>query len=611
MRRTWQTAGIAAWLSGAAWLCPLAAGEPAVPAQLVPYPVEDLKPGQRGTTFTVMQGDEIVGLETEIKGVVKNGLGPGFDLIVGQLKDPRTELCGAVHGMSGSPLFIDGKLVGALSRRLMIFEKDGHCGFTPIKDMIDVARRKQEPLFAGRPPLPSWDGQPATLDKAVSLFGSLREAPQHLGLPLVIAGWQDRYTPLLEPYLKKLGPFLPVAGGTTAGLSFSPLAAGAGGSKAAPRLRPGSALAGALATGDLAMAATGTATWATDKEFVGFGHPFVGLGSVEIPAATADIITVLPSYYMPHKISNVGTVVGTIRQDRLSAVAGLVDGGPPMASYTIRRTHQGESRRELKGSLVRDPLLSPMALTMVAANVLLNEQDASRESTVDWEGTLAFKGLKEPLKFGGLYSGDSGASLEAVFAMVLPLSRLFDRFKERLEIESLEMRVDTVEEAKAWKVREIRLLNSRIRTGDRLTFHVLLENRAGATREETLKLSLPEELRPGRYQAKVWGGADRNAQRMFRVFGQTYDDPAALLHDLGGLPPRNALCLDLLGTEAGVAVEGSRQEGLPASVLEVLQSDKDFRDAENLLNENEWAAVSVPVDGVVSGQYQMMIEVLP
>jgi hypothetical protein len=597
------------------WLLPPFSGaaEPQIPDKLIPYPVVDLKPGQKGTTFTVLQGDAVVGLETEIKGVVKNGLGPGFDLIIGQLKDPRTELCGAVHGMSGSPLFIDGKLVGALSRRLILFEKDGQCGFTPIGDMIDVARRKSQPLFAGRPAMPVWNGQAAALDQVLPLAaGTLREPSTHLGLPLVITGWQDQYTPFLEPYLKKLGPFVPVAGGTSTGMSFSSLAVeGSAAKTAAPRLGPGSALAGALTTGDLAIAATGTTTWATDKDFIGFGHPFVGLGSVEIPATTADIITVMPSYYMPHKISNVGRVVGTIRQDRLSAVAGVVDGGPRMATYAIRRTHQGEARPELKGALVRDPLLSPLAVMILTATALGNEQDASRDSTIDWQGRLVFKGQDRALEFGGIYSGDQNASMQAVFALVQPLGRLFDRFKGRLEIEKLEMTIASTEEERVWQIREVRQLNPRVRLGTQAGVRVVLENRAGAKREEALRLALPEELKPGRYQMKVWGGADRHNQRLFRTLNQNYGDPDGMLRVLADLPPRTTLCLDLLGNAAGMEAGGIRQEGLPSSVLEVFQSGKDFRATESLLNEKEWATVAVPVDGVVTGQYQLMIEVLP
>ncbi|MDR1146932.1 MAG: sporulation protein SpoOM, partial [Verrucomicrobiales bacterium] len=360
-------------------------------------PVSELTPGMRGKTLTVMQGTEIVELETEILGVWKNALAPGKDLIVARLVDEKTKLTGAVHGMSGSPLYIDGKLVGALSRRLGMFEKDGHCGFTPIEDMLDVGKRMA--ADDDLKPFPWSAGQDGTLTPQV------KPAGDYLALPLSISGWNERLRELLEPLFPADGLFVPLAGGGAA----------AGAVEGAP-IAPGSPLAVVLMSGDIDVAGTGTVTAVDDDEVLAFGHPMLGVGAVEFPFARAEIISTLPSYYYPHKISNTGQLAGTLKQDRLSAVAGNLGKLPALAAYEIQRKHNGERRPTWRGQMVKDYRLAPMLVLILAAVALDGGQDYSYHATLRLKGEIVFEGLP-PVKLDGIYSG---RRYQALFDIVEP-----------------------------------------------------------------------------------------------------------------------------------------------------------------------------------------------
>ncbi|HEY8965958.1 MAG TPA: sporulation protein SpoOM, partial [Candidatus Methylacidiphilales bacterium] len=291
---------------------PLAApAQVPTPTRLIP--TSEIKPGMHGVSYTVLQGSEIVPLDTEILGVAENALGPGYDLIIGKLVDPKSALVEAVHGMSGSPLYIDGRLAGALSRRLTQFEKDGHCGFTPIADMLRVEGPDGKGTFASRAAKGEASEPPFSVEGL--LRGQIAGAVASpgfaaLGVPLSVTGLSAELTgKVLKSFGMEASGWIPVSGGSRSEARL-----------AKAELQPGSPVSAVLMTGDLAAAGTGTLTWRDGDRVLAFGHPMLGVGRSAWGLAPAEIITTIPSYLYPHKLANTGPVVGTIVQDRLSAV---------------------------------------------------------------------------------------------------------------------------------------------------------------------------------------------------------------------------------------------------------------------------------------------------
>ncbi|HEY1108196.1 MAG TPA: SpoIVB peptidase S55 domain-containing protein, partial [Opitutaceae bacterium] len=289
--------------------------------------LDDLKPGQRGEVWTVFQGTQPEPFEVTVTGVLRNSLGPGKSLIVCELTDPRVQKMGATAGMSGSPLYVEGKFAGALSYQIQRFETVRHAGFTPAADLAEVRDRA------------ALQSNMLVQSDATRGSGSPYQAMQPV---FTLGGLSPAVADLFAPRLSALGLNASALGGSTQGSSNagSPAVAQLQNAKAAGSagLVPGGAVAVALATGDITLAGTGTVSRVDGDKITAFGHPMLSLGDVALPMCSSEIITILSSQMQSVKIANTGPVIGTISQDRLSAVSGTLGAGPQMTSVEVTVT---------------------------------------------------------------------------------------------------------------------------------------------------------------------------------------------------------------------------------------------------------------------------------
>src|SRR5471032_3329457 len=252
-------------------LARVSAAPPLAPGMIA---LDDLKPGQRGEVWTVFQGTEPEPFGVEVTGVVRNALGPGKSLILCQLTDPRVQNMGAVAGMSGSPLYIDGKLAGALSYQIQRFETVRYAGFTPAADLAEVQAKSTPELHA----------EPITLATPDSTYRALQPA-------FTLSGLSPAVAELFAPRFAAVGLSATALGGSS---TFSGDTQNPKIENSAP-LRPGAAVSVALVTGDITLAGTGTVSSVTGNHLTAFGHPMLSLGEVELPMCAAEIVTILPS----------------------------------------------------------------------------------------------------------------------------------------------------------------------------------------------------------------------------------------------------------------------------------------------------------------------------
>lgn len=571
--------------------CVLAMSRTAIAADEV-FHVSEIKPGLHGKTRTVMQGTKIIELDTEILGVQKDGIAPGRDLIIGKLVDVQTALTGAVHGMSGSPLYIGEKLVGALSRRIGVFEKDGHCGFTPIEDMLDVANRPasvEEKANVALSPM-----------RFGPMFAKAGSTPSSLfSIPMTITGWREEWKPLFEKLFGYNTSWLPVAGG------------GGGVEKEASAypLEPGSPLAAVMISGDVTVAGTGTLTWMNGNRIAGFGHPMNGLGDVNVPFASAEIITVVPSYLMPYKLSNTGRMAGTMQQDRLSAVAGVLGPLPRMASYEIHRTHGKETRPTWRGSFVPDPNMAPGLITMLFLSALNDGQDASENFTVTLSGQVQFKDLP-PLNIYAVYSGTQAQRLDAITEQVTLLNQLYEVFPRQLNVESLSLDIKTLEEASVWKLQNVLPSQKTWRPGETVKLSLTLRNLKGEEREVVQEIKLPEEIKEGCVMLRVSSGREMIQREFEKINTEGNPKPKEVIDVINRNYSREALYLQVVTDTQGYAVYSKEQMLLPLSVLSVLQrgGEKSYLTA---MNEKIWDSFPINCPGVVLGEKIVELEVKP
>lgn len=416
------------------------------------YPLSQVKRGDKGIGYTVFSADKIAPFNVEVLGILENMLGPHKHVILTRLSGPEIEFTGVIAGMSGSPVYIDGKLVGAVAYRFGAFSKEAIAGVTPIESMIGAYREPPEPPRGMEPASTaarSVDLAPvARLERALSPKGiSVADFRSRAGLaaaqlpkaralqgpyearaietPVSIAGFEPGVASDLKTRLGEAGfvAMIGSAGGRVAlrenGVRKIELnrASIAGGVNAAP-IAPGAPLAAVLMRGDMNVAATGTVTLVDDGEVLAFGHPFLGYGSVTIPMATASILNTLASPLGSYKQGAPSLEVGTITNDRLTAIAGRIGGVSPMVPVRVHISATDPSLRNLGSEtqveIVKDPIWLPMLLEAAIASSAQAQLSYEAGGTVDMDVRIDVG--DRSLRLVDTYSADAPLQVSAFVA---------------------------------------------------------------------------------------------------------------------------------------------------------------------------------------------------
>ena len=573
--------------------------------------VDAIKPGMTGTTYTVMQGTKIEPIHTEVFGVLRNAIGPGHHLIIARLNDEKTKLTFAVHGMSGSPLYIDGKIVGALSRRVTQFEKDAFCGFTPIQDMLDVDKQA-----AVEPPNPS----PGKKLVGVSAWfrpmtGGEGMTFQPLLTPLVISGLSPRAFAVWGKLFSDSN-FLPVMG--AGGGSENPIHVDG-------PFEPGAPVSALLVRGAINVGGTGTMTYRNGNKIYGFGHPMLGFGSVKVPMARAEIIATIPSYMYPYKISNIGQVIGTITQDRLTAISGEVGEMPKMIPMTVDITKPNGKTKTFNVELFDHPHLTPYLVRGVFAAFTLLSLDYSSEFSMALDGEIALDGLPS-VKLRDFYSGAEDARLESLFGLAGHVEELMNSSLGEAKIRKISIKAAVEDRRHEYELEDVWINRDTIKPGETVTLRVTLRPYQGEPKVETVSFLLPEELKSGEVKLLVgdaetmrraelgWSTSSSSGKldsiilsstRIARVNPRTL---AQLVELMNKSRPSNFLYYRLSASTPGQVVQNQRLTSLPPSALAVRES-KRSRDGSSKLSDAELFEKRIAVDGAVSGSQELTIKV--
>lgn len=573
---------------------------------------EALRPGMQGVTYTVLQGSKIVPIRTEILGVAKNYVAPGLDLIIGKLEETEKGAGGAAHGMSGSPLFVDGKLVGALSRRIALFEKQGHCGFTPIGDMLSVVRRMETaearpaPASTARPGVPIAGGAfggPVQSGRALAAFwqGVPRALAQTWAAPLALPFSVSGIAPnMLESIVQRF-----LGGSAASGLWLAGGAAGGPVTGTEEALRPGAPVAAALMTGPISVAGTGTLTWRSGNQIAAFGHGMFDHGRVALPMATAEIVATIPSYAMPYKLANVGSIVGAMRQDRQSAVTGKIGALPEMATYEIRRTHNGSARSPLTGQWIDQPALAPLLTATALAGVLNSTDDFARAFSVRLRGTLRLKNCAEPLRLDGFFSGQEAEWTNVLFQSIGPVQQLYGQEFCEPHAASLQLDIQTQETQSVWQLERIETDRRQYDPGAAVLVTATLRERYGARLQRQWKIQLPESAKSGQFEVRVTSGSVLTDQERGREI-PTARSLAELVAQLNRRRQEDRLYCQLTEAAPGQIVGGKPLPALPASIQAASQ-EASSATASSPMQETILFEGDAQIPGVTRGQQRATI----
>jgi hypothetical protein len=579
------------------------------PAQNRHFPVDELKAGMVGTGRTVFEGDRLDEFKVHILGVLRNVIGPRRDLIIARLEGGPLAHTGVIAGMSGSPVYIDGRLLGAVSYSLGQFSKEPIAGITPINEMIEAATFAAPRPAAARVELQlpiTPDGMRASLRQAFSWTRPFADSPadvQVLGAPGVNASLGTMLRPIATPITfggfdaSVIDPlaaafrdqgFMPMMTGVQAGA----VAQSANGAQSSAGLRPGDPVGVGLMSGDMSLGATGTVTEVEGNRVYAFGHPFYGLGPTRFPMTKAYVVTLLPSLANSMKLASTGEVIGTVHQDRATTIAGTLGAGPQMIPLRINLTSDRGTKETFNMAMVNDQLFTPLLTYVSIANTLTSYERQNGAASYVVRGSASVKG-HGTVAFEDLFTGDQG-SIGAATYVVAPINLLLRNAFEEVEVERLELNIDASEQARTATIERVWVDGTRVKPGSRVDLKVLLRTYRGEEITRTVPVDVPPNA-SGNLSVMVTDGT-RLSQweaRELQVQPLQTRDLQQMIRVLNNARKNNRLYVRLLGRDQGAVVKGESLSALPPSVMGVLESDRNggsFRALQNaVLGEYEVA----------------------
>jgi hypothetical protein len=570
-------------------------------------PLDQVRPGMRGVGRTVFSGYHPEEFEVEAVEVVRN-FHPKRNLILVRLAGKKAEFTGVAAGMSGSPIYLDGKLAGALSYSVGIFMKEPLAGVTPIYEMLEIfdreSAREHELAALSFAPAPDQFLEMALGLKQVAWQDFAPSSPalrpaagaglQPLALPLSFSGVSSDLLSQIDGLLRPLG-FMAVGGGA----AMSSLNAENDSVKASD-LVPGAAIGAVIVTGDLSIEALGTVTYRDDKKVLAFGHPFFSNGPIDIPVSLAKVLTVVASEYSAYKIGASALLVGALRQDRTTGVYAEIGALPRMVPMSVRYTDEAgrESRFSYQFTDERSiNTLMPLLLRMVLMNTLQSARLANGENSLALQGELRFQdGQKIKLEnfYAGMTpvaglgylsgvaqsTGEIAATLGAVMASSFP----------PVPLKEIELHFTSLPGWRSASVEQVWVDRSTVQAGDTITVSARVQAYRGATVLVRQNLVVPKTVTGQSLVVVVGGGRELTQLDQRTLPGRFAADNFQKLASLLNAKRRSDLLyFQLRAPDRGVVIEGEELASLPPTAYAILQSQtakgKVFPAREHVLTE--------------------------
>ena len=598
-------------LSCLAQAAPSVAGPP--PSSVGVFPLSQVKRGLRGTAWTVFEGSVPEAMEVEILGVQRGARGPGRDLILARLRGAKPEYTGVVAGMSGSPVYIEGKLAGALSYRIGQFSKEPIAGITPIEQMLEVRDL----------PLGSSAGSNLQAGAARSGPRGFKDtnvdgmAFAAIETPLTMSGFEPEAIRVWKERLAGTGLEMVSAGGSGmggAGLGGSSVADGwaDNGPDDAP-IVPGSAVSLELVRGDLEIAATCTVTYVDPKQLLACGHPVMQSGPVSLPMTATDVIATLASPLNAFKIVNTGRTIGAFTEDRDAAIRGEFGVKARMIPVLISldaNPAASQKAIERKIEVVDLPALTPSAVLVSVYQTLLESNASSARMSYHVSGEIRLAGeAPVPVESWGVPGEQMAAQLMAALGVADGFNRLYTNGSRHGPIEGVRLKVESLPGDLRVDVESVRLVSSSIvHPGDTVMVEATLRPWEQAARNVRVAFRLPDTLEPGSVRILVGSGAALD--RTLEAAGATGRAPseAAAVARLRGLHAADQLYVSLLLPNSQASVEGQTLAGLPLSMANSLGSPGNGIEA-GLNGETLELAAQIGAGGVLNGQQLITLRV--
>ena len=584
------------------------------------FPLEDIRPGMKGTARTVFSGTEAEDFGVEVLGVIPGFPGPRQSAIIARLSGANAERTGVFAGMSGSPVFIDGKLVGAIAFSFP-FSKEPIAGITPIKQMIDLFNKgsenenlkPREPRAVSFSQLASTEWKPSLPKPAVSsvslvspvaanspLIPLLGQQMTPIATPLVFSGISQDTLAMFTPQLVANG-LLPVSG--------------AGGAAAITPLAPsdektfpvGSSISVQLVRGDYSLAAAGTVTLRDGDRIYAFGHPFLSLGTSDMPMTECSVVTVIPNVNNSFKLAVPGKIVGSISQDRASGIFGLLKQAPKMIPVKINLHTSRDKTETYSYEIANDSFLTPLLLNITVFNTITSSERALGDSTISMKGEIKVKG-QDTIQIDRRFSSQNSAIM-AAGSIAAPVSSLLASGFDDVQLGEITLDISSSDTKYAGTLERIALDRTEVRRGEKVEIQAYVRTESGRQFVQRIPVQIPADATPGQLLVFVGDGGALQEGSPAKSF--VPQDLSQLVRAINTVKKSDRLYVKLFRITNGAVIGTSEMPSLPPSMVATLNSERTAGGYTPTVLSPVYEMELPPAEFVISGQQLIAIDVMP
>ncbi len=582
------------------------------------FPLSQLKEGMHGKARTVFRGSEPEEFNVEILGVIPGAIGPKQDLIVGRLSGGGADRTSVFAGMSGSPVYIDGKLVGAISYSFP-FSKEPICGITPIEQMIAIFEKKESPRITASEPksvsfselastswTPDFPKNPAASSGLLAgvsnnslLMAVAGQSFQPIATPMTFTGFSQQTLNLFTPQLLEAGLIPVSAVGGSAPISAMKTAD-------ATTLVGGDSVSMQLTRGDYSLAAAGTVTWRDGDKIYAFGHPFLSLGTSDLPMAESHVVTVIPSVNNSFKLAVPDSMVGTMTQDRATGVLGKLGQLPKMIPVRINVTSSRGQTEVINFEVAKDDFLTPLLLNIAIYNTAVAQERSLGDATVQIAGEISIKG-QQPIKIDRRFAGGQAPQFAAA-SVAAPVATLMKSRFDNLEFTGITLNLTSSDGSKTAVLDRMSIDRMQVKAGETVEVQAFARTNSGKVFVQRIPVTIPADTPAGVFSITVADGKEIQENSAMQHFVPR--DLSELVATINKMKQADRLYLQTFRTTNGVVIGSSEMPNLPPSVLATLNNDRTAGGIKPAMQTIVNELAIAPAEFLITGQQTLTIEVI-
>ena len=574
----------------------------AADAATLTLPLSQVKPGMKGRGKSVFQGAAIEEFDVEILGVLAN-IQPQRNVILARLRGRGLETTGIISGMSGSPVYIDGKLIGAIAYGFS-FSKEAIAGITPIDEMLAIERAPLDPKTGGATAFPirddiSQEELSGTFQKSLEARPQARPAGltiAPLELPLMFSGFSAGAFERARSFFAPLG-FRAVRAGTGGQSRSGPPPAG-------QTVREGDAVGVQLLGGDLDVSAVGTATYVDGAKVLAFGHPLYNLGAVDYAMTRAEVIAVMPSLESSFKLTSTGPVIGRFSQDRTPGAAGEVGVMPRLIPLNIGLQSGPAARKSFKLKLVNDKFLTPALVNIAVSTLITSEERSLGDLALDFDADIFLDKGGMSVHLEDLFSGsydNSPVSLSGLVAAAVQYL-MNNEFKD-VGIFRIDLNVRVLEESRLCALEKVLLDKYEVSPGEPIQIKVFYRTQKEESLMEEITVQTPALPAGTEFQIIVGDAASMQQveRAQYRIQDFVPRSLSQLVRILSNLRKNNRIYFKIIASKPGLFLKGEEMPNLPPTLKSMFASPRAAASSTTEITRSTLSEYQLPVPYVFKG----------